>query len=234
MAFEDCTFEGRKQRCWVTLLPFSANGTWIDFVYGYVSLDGAKAAAEETPEPAEAEPEAAEVVEPEAEPEPEAAEVVEPEPEAAEIVEELAEDEAEPFKVPLARLDDDMDDLTARRRVRDSGTRRRTRRPEPEAEPEPEPEPEAAFEPEPEEDVLELPPEAELDDPVAAYEPEPEAEPESRPSFTAKVKESLASVGFYGKVVQSGPELPAEAFVEETSPVRGARPSRGGRSATRV
>jgi hypothetical protein len=37
-----------------------------------------------------------------------------------------------------------------------------------------------------------------------------------RPSFTAKVMGSLASVGgFYGKVVQSGPELPPEVFVEE-------------------
>jgi hypothetical protein len=46
-AFED-EFEtnGGKQRCWVTLLPFSATGTWIDYVYGFVSLDGASAADE--------------------------------------------------------------------------------------------------------------------------------------------------------------------------------------------
>ena len=39
-AFEDKfeTPEG-KVRCWVTLLPFSATGTWIDYVYGFVSLD---------------------------------------------------------------------------------------------------------------------------------------------------------------------------------------------------
>jgi hypothetical protein len=56
-AFED-EFEGAdgKTRCWVTLLPFSATGTWIDFVYGFVSLDpplGAAAAAEDA-DPAEA------------------------------------------------------------------------------------------------------------------------------------------------------------------------------------
>ena len=40
-AFEDEfeTAEG-KRRCWVTLLPFSATGTWIDYVYGFVSLEG--------------------------------------------------------------------------------------------------------------------------------------------------------------------------------------------------
>jgi len=38
-AFEDQfeTADG-KMRCWVTLLPFSATGTWIDYVYGFVSL----------------------------------------------------------------------------------------------------------------------------------------------------------------------------------------------------
>jgi hypothetical protein len=38
-AFEDEfeTADG-KTRCWVTLLPFSATGSWIDFVYGFVTL----------------------------------------------------------------------------------------------------------------------------------------------------------------------------------------------------
>ena len=47
-AFED-EFDGETgpQRCWVTLLPLSANGTWIDFVYGVVSLEGGSAAVEE-------------------------------------------------------------------------------------------------------------------------------------------------------------------------------------------
>ena len=39
---------------------------------------------------------------------------------------------------------------------------------------------------------------------------------ETRSSFTAKVMERLANVGgFYGKVAQSGPDLPSEAVVEE-------------------
>ena len=43
-AFEDEfeTADG-KTRCWVTLLPFSATGTWIDYVYGFVSLDAGAA-----------------------------------------------------------------------------------------------------------------------------------------------------------------------------------------------
>jgi len=57
-AFED-EFETKdgKTRCWVSLLPFSATGTWIDFVYGFVSLDPGSAAGQ----PPEAEAPAVEV-----------------------------------------------------------------------------------------------------------------------------------------------------------------------------
>ena len=50
-AFEDRfeTDDGPR-RCWVTLLPLSANGTWIDFVYAFVSLDCASGVANETAE----------------------------------------------------------------------------------------------------------------------------------------------------------------------------------------
>jgi hypothetical protein len=46
-AFEDEfeTADG-KTRCWVTLLPFSATGTWIDYVYGFVTLDSPAAEAD--------------------------------------------------------------------------------------------------------------------------------------------------------------------------------------------
>ncbi|HEY4070736.1 MAG TPA: hypothetical protein VGM04_04160 [Sphingomicrobium sp.] len=46
-AFEDEfeTADG-KTRCWVTLLPFSASGTWIDYVYGFVTLDAPPGAGE--------------------------------------------------------------------------------------------------------------------------------------------------------------------------------------------
>jgi hypothetical protein len=48
-AFEE-SFEGPdgKTKCWVTLLPFSATGTWIDYVYGFVSLDPLSGAVEES------------------------------------------------------------------------------------------------------------------------------------------------------------------------------------------
>ena len=193
-AFEDAYDAGEgKRRCWVTLLPFSANGTWIDFVYGYVSLERVETVVEEeVPEPVEGEPEAAEVLE-----EPEVAEVVdepvEVEPEVAEAVEQPIEDALEPFKVPLAPLD--------------------------ELEEEPLPVEEAL------EDPVEEQPEPEIEL-TEEYVAEPEAEDSSEPkaSFTNKVKESLASVGFYGKVVQAGPELPAESFVEEAAPVEVSAP----------
>src|SRR6185503_19800879 len=50
-AFED-EFEtdDGKTKCWVTLLPFSATGTWIDYVYGFVSLEAPRGPVEATPE----------------------------------------------------------------------------------------------------------------------------------------------------------------------------------------
>ena len=101
-AFEDSfqTPEGPRQ-CWVTLLPFSETGTWIDFVYGYVSLDGGEVAADveesQAPETAE-EPAEAAAEEP--------AEVDEL-PEAAELPEEPVAEESEPFKVELQPYDEE-------------------------------------------------------------------------------------------------------------------------------
>ena len=99
-AFED-SFEAPngKTKCWVTLLPFSATGTWIDYVYGFVSLDPAPGAEmAEVGEAALAEPQPAvderpsEVpVEPAVELEPEVAE----EPEAVMELETFAEPEAQ-------------------------------------------------------------------------------------------------------------------------------------------
>jgi hypothetical protein len=84
-AFEDSfeTADG-KTKCWVTLLPFSATGTWIDYVYGFVSLDPSPVSVEETAAPEEVaevtqEPEI-EAPQSEADPEPEV-EVTDPEPE---------------------------------------------------------------------------------------------------------------------------------------------------------
>ena len=90
-AFEDSfeTADG-KTKCWVTLLPFSATGTWIDYVYGFVSLDPAPGAAlvEEVEEPAETE---SEIV---AEPVPLEDERLE------EVTEPIAESEPEPVEAP--------------------------------------------------------------------------------------------------------------------------------------
>jgi len=202
-AFEDW-FESKDGplRCWVTLLPFSANGTKIDFVYGFVSLgpDGATDAAPH------AEAEAPEV-EPEAAPEvldlAEEVEPVEPEPlvDELEVTEEPdpAEAEAEPFEVPLAPLHDSFED-----------------EPEAAAAPEPEPEPtEEYVEPEPEPVIEETAEQFEAvaePEPEAEYEASYDEEPAQKPGF-AKFMESIG--GFYGKVVQAGPELPPESFVEE-------------------
>ena len=97
LAFED-EFGGTQ--CSVTLLPFSSNRTWVDYVYGYVSLDGAakKAAKAEPapeieavadPDPVEEVAEASVAEQPQ--PEPETAKVVQPEP--------VAEPEPEPVAI---------------------------------------------------------------------------------------------------------------------------------------
>jgi hypothetical protein len=109
LAFEDEyeTAEG-KTRCSVTLLPLSAGGAWVDYVYALVSTDtGAAKAAKEAPKKAKA-----------PEPEPEVAQ--EEEVVVEESVEELAEAEeiepvAEEIEEPVAVADE----------------------PEPEAEPQP-------------------------------------------------------------------------------------------------
>src|SRR5688500_8243862 len=91
LAFEESYDTGDgPRRCWVTLLPFSQTGSWIDFVYGYVSLEGATDTGEDAPEAVANEPEAAAEV-------PEVVEEL-PEPEAVE--DERAEAEtAEPCQV---------------------------------------------------------------------------------------------------------------------------------------
>jgi len=116
LAFEDeFAADGGKIRCWVTMLPLSSAGAWVDYVYAFVSFgpaNDAKAAAEpvndqaeavgaaepveveaeavEAPEPVEMEPETAEVPEP-VEIEPEVAEAPEPEVEPEEAAAEIEE-----------------------------------------------------------------------------------------------------------------------------------------------
>ena len=104
LAFED-EFDGPdgRTRCWVTLLPLSAGGAWVDYVYALVSFeaDGAKA-AKAAPKKAKAPEAEAEPVEEAAVEEPVAEEVEEPvaeeavEPVAEEIEEPAAEEVEEP------------------------------------------------------------------------------------------------------------------------------------------
>lgn len=84
LAFED-DFEGPegKTRCWVTLLPLSAGGAWVDYVYGLVSLDRAPTKATAKKKVVEAE------IEDAASEEPVAAEAEEP---AEKTVEETLDD----------------------------------------------------------------------------------------------------------------------------------------------
>jgi hypothetical protein len=88
LAFED-SFEqgGKPTRCWITLLPFSSTGVWVDYVYAFVTVETADASAsvEDVAEFIELDAPAAE----EAAVEPVAVEEV-PAP-AAEVVEEIAD-----------------------------------------------------------------------------------------------------------------------------------------------
>jgi len=93
LAFEDeFSDDDGTTRCWVTLLPLSAGGAWVDYVYALVSLESDSAkAAKAAPKPAKAEPK------PEVDEEPEqtVAEVEEveaPEEEIEEEAEEIAEE----------------------------------------------------------------------------------------------------------------------------------------------
>jgi len=117
LAFEDeySTADGAT-RCWVTLLPLSAGGAWVDYVYAFVSLDtvpvdtpkaakssAKKAAVEEPPVEVEDHVEVEEPVAVESEPEPVAEEpVAEEAPEPVvdeEAALELVADEAPPEPV---------------------------------------------------------------------------------------------------------------------------------------
>jgi len=133
LAFEDEFDAGDGPvRCWVTLLPLSAGGAWVDYVYALVSADNAGAKAEsqkkakKAPDP-EAEPIADEtvrekVVEEIDEPvveeleEPVAEEIEEPvaedvEEAVAEEVEELADDEPAEIADRIDEVDEPIEEV---------------------------------------------------------------------------------------------------------------------------
>lgn len=112
LAFEDnfSTTAGLT-RCWVTLLPLSSCGAWVDYVYAFVSLDSSGAKSAATPEPAEVEDVAVETalegldpVRDEAGP---VAEANEPDAVLETDPSEAAELEAEPFE-----LSDEVEEAT--------------------------------------------------------------------------------------------------------------------------
>ena len=48
LAFEDkFTTEAGEIRCWITLLPFSSTGVWVDYVYAFATVEGEFAVSEE-------------------------------------------------------------------------------------------------------------------------------------------------------------------------------------------
>jgi hypothetical protein len=91
LAFEDDFSAGsEKMRCWVTLLPLSSAGAWVDYVYAFVSFGPAGEAQPAAEEPEVEEVQAADVAEPAAEVEETlAAEPVEAEAEAEVVVEDV-------------------------------------------------------------------------------------------------------------------------------------------------
>ena len=103
---DEFSADGATTRCWVTLLPFSSTGTYVDYVYGFVTLaetsksaapdepveESAEQPAAEAEEPVESAEEVAEAVE---EPVAEIEESVQAEPEAEEAIESEPEPEAE-------------------------------------------------------------------------------------------------------------------------------------------
>ncbi len=248
-AFEEAfETESGTTRCWVTLLPFSEIGTWIDYVYGFVSLGpppgAVEAAAELVDEESQAVDEEAEAVE-------DVTDLVEQEPLGVHEAPVPAEEAFEPFKVPLRPLDEEPESMEEAAAAAEPAPEPVAELPEPGPEPEPveqafepvsvdEPEPdpervEQMFEPvlvdepEPEPEPLPEPePVEQAFEPVSVDEPEPELEPAaaSKPSFSAKIFESLASVsGFYGQAVQAEPTVTSEIVADEAITEFNAEPT---------
>ena len=202
LAFEDDfpTAEGTT-RCWVTLLPLSAGGAWVDYVYALVSFDAAPAkGADAVKTPAKK------------------AKAAEPKAEEPRAEEPKVEEKAEPTDAGPVAATEPEPVVDAEPAVEEAAEP-----PEPVAEPKAEPEPveaEAATEPEPEpvepvEAAAEPEPEPEPDPVGAVVEPEPadvvsEAPPEPAPKAGfSKLLDNLAGLtGFYGSGYKFEP-LPA-------------------------
>jgi hypothetical protein len=110
LAFEDEFDTGvGPTRCWVTMLPLSAGGAWVDYVYALVSLDGPAAKPAAKPAKSKKAPE----------PEPGVIDEVEPDLEAIdepveEVIEELPEAVAVEEPDPVVdQVEEPVDDVAA-------------------------------------------------------------------------------------------------------------------------
>jgi hypothetical protein len=202
LAFEDefATLE-RSTRCWVTLLPLSAGGAWVDYVYGLVSMDVVAADAAEPAKAAPSKPKAADPIAEEPDQPAEAADEVVAQDEA-----ETAEAQAEPIAdEPIA--DEPVADDAA-------GTEPET------AEDEPAVEPEAAEVAEgtdaPDDDVAdehEVAPAEAID--RGDDEPIDETDaPKSRPGFSKLLDNLVGLTGFYGHGYKVDPAVPGAALAD--------------------
>jgi|tagenome__1003787_1003787.scaffolds.fasta_scaffold20960780_3 hypothetical protein len=214
LSFEDeFTVGDTATRCWVTLLPLSASGVWVDYVYALVSFTTAPAKAEAPKK----KPAAAEAPEHQAERVAETAEVEVAQPEAEQPATEIDET-GEPEEV-IAAFEQAAAVEDSAAEVEQSDEREATvpdveptEAPETilaEAEPtELSPDPAAAVDEEEPHPVAEL-----KDEPV--IEAEQTSAPSTRPGFS-KLIDSLASLGgFYGtQSVKVDPKLPPVAADE--------------------
>ena len=112
LAFEDeFEVDGEPARCWVTLLPLSAGGAWVDYVYAFVSTDAAAPAKPAKKASKKAEPAVEDVEEPVAEEieEPVAEEIEEPAVEEVKepVAEEVEEPEAAIEEQPVEEIDEE-------------------------------------------------------------------------------------------------------------------------------
>jgi hypothetical protein len=215
IAFEDeFTGGGGTTRCWVTLVPFSSNRTWVDYVYGYVTLDSGTKKTKDEPaaaEESEQAPEAESAISAQAEPFEEIAEA-----EAVEEVAEVSASQPAPEPQPEPEPEPEVAEVAAVVEPEPVAEVASDPEPEPEAQPvAPAPERRPGFskifdalagvggfygtnhkmepglpaapevEPEPEQ-VAEVAPEPEVEPEVeAAPEPVAEAEPEPEPEVAA-------------------------------------------------
>jgi hypothetical protein len=215
LAFEDeFSAEGQKTRCWVTLLPLSSAGAWVDYVYAYVSFgpaeDAKQVAEAETAQATEAVQEEPRAVDGPAAADGESETVAEPVQEEVKA-EEPAEAEPKETIVEEAVVEDEPAEEAVAEGLPVE---------EPAAEeavveevPVEEPSIEDSSEETPAEDVLEL------DSPVEEAQEAAAGAPQEAPAAAAKstgFSFDASAGGFYAtKAVNVKPTLPATAKVSD-------------------